>query len=57
MVTLLSTLGGKHGSPSRGTEVPRMKLVDELARTTTFLTTAQGTTAKEFWRDVVLPLA
>lgn len=57
LVTLLSTLAGKHGSEARGTEVPRQKLVRALEKGSTLYTTQEGTTSKRFWRDVVLPIA
>ncbi|WZP01222.1 hypothetical protein EP7_005618 (plasmid) [Isosphaeraceae bacterium EP7] len=37
--TMVSTLEGKHGSPTRGTEVPREKLVAELQAKSNFLST------------------
>lgn len=39
MSTVVSTMGGKHGSDSRGTEVPRRKLTDALKEETDYLTT------------------
>jgi hypothetical protein len=56
LVTLLSTLGGKHGSVNRGTEVPRRPLVDALTQRSRFITTQQDIRAKQFWRDVTIPL-
>jgi hypothetical protein len=56
LITLLSTLGGKHGSVSRGTEVPRKALLDALNQHSRLITTQKGTTAKQFWRDVTIPI-
>lgn len=54
--TLLSTLGGKHGKPSRGTEVPRAKLVDALEAESDLTSTQRMQALKEFWRDVDIRL-
>jgi hypothetical protein len=56
LVTVLSTLGSKHGSVSRGTEVPRKPLMDALTQRSRLITTQQDIKAKEFWRDVTIPL-
>jgi hypothetical protein len=56
LVTLLSTLAGKHGSVSRGTEVPRRPLLDALTQRSRLITTQKDTSAKQFWRDVTIPL-
>ena len=37
--TVVSTMAGKHGSSSKGTEVPRSKLVDELKKLSNYFTT------------------
>lgn len=56
LITVMSTLHGKHGSDSRGTEVPRSTLVTELDKNSTLYTTQKETTAKAFWRDVEVAL-
>ncbi len=56
LVTLLSTLAGKHGSETRGTEVPRNTLVEALRRGSELHSTEEGTTSARFWRDLVFPL-
>ena len=56
LVTLLSTLAGKHGSETRGTEVPRDTLVEALRDGSELHTTEEGTTSAQFWRDLVFPL-
>ena len=54
LVTLLSTEAGKHGDARRGTEVPRRKLVDELASQSQLINTEdfQG----KLFQDVELTL-
>jgi hypothetical protein len=37
--SVVSTMAGKHGSSSKGTEVPRSKLVDELKKNSNYFTT------------------
>jgi hypothetical protein len=54
LTTLLSTLAGKHGSTSRGTEVPRKTLLDALTQRSRLITTQKDTSAKQFWRDVTI---
>jgi hypothetical protein len=54
LISLLSTMGGKHGSRARGTEVPREPLQLALRASTTFVSTREDTTRKTFWRDVTL---
>ena len=44
--TAVSTMAGKHGSPSRQTEVPRRPLVLELEKNSVFFTTQKLTKAK-----------
>jgi beta-lactamase superfamily II metal-dependent hydrolase len=56
LITVMSTLHGKHGSDTRGTEVPRSTLVDELEKHSTLYTTQRESTARAFWRDVEIPL-
>lgn len=53
--TVVSTMAGKHGSPDRGTEVPRSKLVDALKKDSDFFTT-QALKGKTFWHDVDIDL-
>lgn len=50
--TLISTLGGKHGKASRGTEVPRGKLLDALEADSDLTTTQTMRATIEFWRDI-----
>jgi hypothetical protein len=57
LVTMVSTLSGKHGSAARGTEVPRAVLVDELKRMSDFHDTRNLRSKKVFWNDVVLDLS
>jgi hypothetical protein len=45
--TLVSTLKGKHGHETRGTEVPRKKLVDELKAKSDFFSTDSKEMANE----------
>jgi hypothetical protein len=56
LVTMVSTLAGKHGSESRGTEVPRKILLDELKGHSDFHNTQTIKSAKTFWLDVDLGL-
>jgi len=52
--SLVSTLEGKHGSASAGTEVPRQPLVRELERETEYFTTQS--LAGKLYRDIPLAL-
>jgi hypothetical protein len=54
LITMVSTLAGKHGSDSRGTEVPRKVLIDELRRLSDFRSTQTLRSKKAFWHDVEL---
>jgi beta-lactamase superfamily II metal-dependent hydrolase len=57
LVTVLSTLAGKHGSDAHGTEVPRKPLLEELRTRSTLVSTADDSMpAGTFWRDVDLDL-
>lgn len=56
LMTMVSTLGGKHGSVARGTEVPRRVLIDELKRTSDFHNTQSLRSKRQFWVDVDLDL-
>jgi ribonuclease BN (tRNA processing enzyme) len=56
LVTMLSTLAGKHGSVDRGTEVPRTTLLAELARWSELHDTERLRTTGEFWNEVVFEL-
>lgn len=49
--TLNSTMGGKHGSTSKRTEVPRRTLVHALKDESHYLTTQSIKSKKTFWRD------
>jgi hypothetical protein len=53
LITVLSTLGGKHGSKARGTEVPRSTLVDALEQQSTLFDTRTATKAR-FWVETTL---
>ncbi len=55
--TVISTLGGKHGKASRGTEVPRGKLMDELEAKSDLTTTQTLRSKVTFWREVDIDLA
>jgi hypothetical protein len=50
--TVISTLGGKHGKASRGTEVPRGKLMDELEARSDLSNTQTLRSKITFWREV-----
>jgi hypothetical protein len=55
LISVISTLSGKHGKVSRNTEVPRRKLMDELeANSDVFNTQRLG--SKTFWRDAELEI-
>jgi hypothetical protein len=56
LVTMVSTLKGKHGSDARGTEVPRKLLIEELKRLSDFHDTELLRSKKQFWNDVELAL-
>ena len=56
LVTMVSTLAGKHGSGDRGTEVPRKVLLDELMRMSDLHNTQSLKSKKQFWGDVELAL-
>lgn len=57
LMTFMSTLGGKHGSRPRGTEVPRTKLVEELEKNSTHFTTQSLRKKSEFARDFEIVVA
>lgn len=48
---VVSTMSGKHGSASRGTEVPRTKLVEEMQRESEYFTTQDLKGKKTFFKD------
>jgi hypothetical protein len=56
LITMVSTLKGKHGSEARGTEVPRRKLITELKQLSDFHDTEALKSKKQFWNDVELTL-
>jgi hypothetical protein len=56
LATMVSTAAGKHGSASRGTEVPRKVLIEELERMSDLRNTQALKSRKEFWHDVVFEL-
>lgn len=55
--TFMSTLGGKHGSRPRRTEVPRTKLVEELEKNSTHFTTQSLRKKSESARDFEILVA
>jgi hypothetical protein len=54
LITVVSTLAGKHGDRARNTEVPRRTLVAALEKDSDFHTTETGIKRGEFWQDVSL---
>jgi hypothetical protein len=56
LVTMVSTLKGKHGSEARGTEVPRKPLITALKQMSDFHDTELLRSKRVFWNDVELPL-
>jgi hypothetical protein len=52
--TIVSTLASKHGTVENESEVPRRKLMVELAAHTTLLVTNKLYGKKTFWKDVVI---
>ena len=56
LVTFVSTLANKHGSKSRGTEVPRRTLVDALELKSELRNTQKIRSRKTFWIDQELDL-
>ncbi|MGK2852093.1 MAG: hypothetical protein ACSLFN_14460, partial [Candidatus Limnocylindrales bacterium] len=54
--TLISTLGGKHGKASRGTEVPRAKLIDALEAESDLTSTQRMQATIKFWHELDIPL-
>ena len=56
LMTLVSTLSGKHGSVARKTEVPRKVLIDELKRLSSLSNTQTLRSRKQFWVDVDIDL-
>lgn len=61
LITVLSTMTGKHGDPQRHTEVPRLTLLAELAAHSTLKITEDGTGTlwvdRDPWVDVTIPIA
>lgn len=56
LVTFVSTLSGKHGSRSRGTEVPRRTLIKELELKSELRNTQRVRSRTKFWVDQTLDL-
>jgi hypothetical protein len=56
LTTMVSTAAGKHGSPSRGTEVPRKVLIEELTKMSDLRNTQSLKSRELFWNDVELDL-
>ena len=48
---MVSTMSGKHGTSSKGTEVPRSKLVDELKKLSNYFTTQDLRSKKVIRKD------
>ena len=57
LITVVSTLAGKHGDRARNTEVPRRTLVAAMENDSDFHTTESGIKRGEFWQDVSLAFA
>jgi hypothetical protein len=55
LTTLLSTMAGKHGSTSRGTEVPREKLVTAL-KSQSELYNTQQLKGEKFYEDITMEI-
>ena len=53
--TVVSTMVGKHGHEDKGTEVPRIKLVEELKKQSTYFST-QELEANQLYKDIPMPL-
>ena len=56
LTTMVSTAAGKHGSPSRGTEVPRKVLIEELEKMSDLSNTQALKDRDVFWNDVEFDL-
>lgn len=56
MISVVSTLAGKHGSYDDRTEVPRTTLIEALTADTDFHTTQFRNGKTKFWVDVDIPL-
>jgi hypothetical protein len=52
LVTMVSSLAGKHGSVDRGTEVPRKLLLEELQLKSNLHETEKLKSKEKFWDDV-----
>jgi hypothetical protein len=57
LTTMVSTAAGKHGSPARGTEVPRKVLIDELTKMSDLHNTQSLKSRDVFWNDVEFDLS
>jgi hypothetical protein len=55
LVTVVSTMKGKHGDPSRNTEVPRRPLVEALMAESKFHST-EFLESPKFFEDIVIPV-
>jgi len=56
LISVVSTMAGKHGSRESRTEVPRATLVSELEANTVFRSTQIHSAAKTPWVDVDVPI-
>jgi hypothetical protein len=56
LVSLMSTKSGKHGEPSRGTEVPCSKLVDALKQKSTLHNTEDFDGAEMLVKEIAIPI-
>ncbi len=56
LITILSTMAGKHGDARRGTEVPRKKLVDALRSESNMFSTQTITSRTKPWLDFEIEL-
>jgi beta-lactamase superfamily II metal-dependent hydrolase len=55
LLSLLSTMPGKHGSPAKGTEVPRKPLLAALEKETSLSNTTKLPKAEDCFRVVIKP--
>ncbi|BBZ33682.1 ComEC/Rec2 family competence protein [Mycolicibacterium confluentis] len=56
LISVVSTLAGKHGTPQSRTEVPRKTLLAELEAKSEFHSTQDHSAAKRPWVDVDVPI-
>ena len=56
LISVVSTLAGKHGDARRNTEVPRKALVDAMKAQSEFHTTQDCRSTKQPWADIPIPI-